>query len=145
MIELTGEQRRTLTQGIEIPISDPETSQEYILVRADIYRHLKNFTCNVTDLTPEDQMGLLAQSGKGAGWDEPEMDAYDSYEENHKKLPIAVLISVNDPDEIERIAMSQSKKLQKILRTSQTQIEKGKGIPQDRFWQEVEQMRQRQS
>jgi prevent-host-death family protein len=55
--------------------------------------------------------------------------------------PVAVLLSVKDPDEIERIAMSQSKKLRSILQTSQRQIAKGKGIAQEEFWQQVEQMR----
>jgi prevent-host-death family protein len=55
--------------------------------------------------------------------------------------PIAVLLCVKDADEVERIAMSQSKKLRKILQTSQRQIEKGKGIPNGRFWREIEQMR----
>jgi len=55
--------------------------------------------------------------------------------------PVAVLLSVKDPDEIERIAMSRSKKLRKILQKSQAQIEKGKGIPHEQFWREIEQMR----
>ena len=29
---------------------------------------------------------LLAESGKRAGWDAPEMDAYDHYDENRRKL-----------------------------------------------------------
>jgi prevent-host-death family protein len=55
--------------------------------------------------------------------------------------PVAVLISVKDADEIERIAMSQSKKLRRILQTSQRQIAKGKGIPLEEFWRQVQQMR----
>jgi prevent-host-death family protein len=58
--------------------------------------------------------------------------------------PVAVLVSVKDPDEIERLAMSRSKKLQRILQTSRTQIAKGKGIPHDEFWRQIEQMRKRQ-
>jgi prevent-host-death family protein len=57
--------------------------------------------------------------------------------------PVAVLLSVNDPDEIERLAMSQSKKLRKILQKSRTQIAKGKGIPHEEFWRQIEQMRKR--
>jgi len=55
--------------------------------------------------------------------------------------PIAIMLSVTDPDEVERIAMSQSKKLQRILRRSEKQIEKGKGIPNEEFWRQVEEMR----
>jgi hypothetical protein len=38
------------------------------------------------DLTPEEQIILLASSGNRAGWDDPEMDAYDNYDENLNKL-----------------------------------------------------------
>jgi prevent-host-death family protein len=55
--------------------------------------------------------------------------------------PVAVLLSVKDRDEIERMAMSRSKKLRKILQKSQAQIKKGKGIPHEQFWREIEQMR----
>src|SRR5438552_3588189 len=58
--------------------------------------------------------------------------------------PIAVLLSLRDPDEVERMAMSQSKKLRKILQISRAQIAKGKGIPHEEFWRQVKQMRKRQ-
>ena len=54
-----------------------------------------------------------------------------------KRLPFSIV----DRAEIERLAMSQSKKLRKILQTSRTQIEKGQGIPHKQFWQEMERMR----
>ena len=57
--------------------------------------------------------------------------------------PVAVLLSVKDPDEIERIAMSQSKKLRRILQTSRAQIAKGKGVPEEEFWRQVDPMRKR--
>jgi prevent-host-death family protein len=59
--------------------------------------------------------------------------------------PVAVLLSVKDPEEIERMAMSQSKKLRKILQKSQAQIAKGRGIPEQEFWRQVERMRKRQN
>jgi prevent-host-death family protein len=55
--------------------------------------------------------------------------------------PVVVMLSVTDPDEIERLAMSQSKKLRRILEKSRKQIAKGKGIPHEEFWRQVEQMR----
>ena len=51
--------------------------------------------------------------------------------------PVAVLLSVTDPDEIERLAMSQSKKLRRILDKSRAQIAKGKGIPEEEFWRQA--------
>lgn len=59
--------------------------------------------------------------------------------------PVAVLLSVKDPDEIERIAMSHSKKLRRILEKGRRQIAEGKGIPEEEFWRQVEQMRKRQT
>jgi prevent-host-death family protein len=58
--------------------------------------------------------------------------------------PVAVMLSLKDPDEIERLAMSQSKKLRRILETSRKQIAKGKGIPHEEFWRQVERMRKSQ-
>jgi prevent-host-death family protein len=55
--------------------------------------------------------------------------------------PIAVLVSVKDADEIERIAMSRSKKLRRVLQRSERQIAQGKGIPEDQFWRQVQEMR----
>jgi hypothetical protein len=54
-----------------------------------------------------------------------------------------VLLSDTDPDDIERLAMSQSKKLRKILDKSKEQIARGKGIPHDVFWRQVDRMRGR--
>ncbi len=38
------------------------------------------------ELTPEEKLFLLAESGRRAGWDAPEMDDYDNYDEKRKKL-----------------------------------------------------------
>ena len=65
---------------------DPETKQEYVLVRAELYERLKALLYDDGDWTPEEQLSLLAASGKRAGWDDPAMDIYDNYDENHKKL-----------------------------------------------------------
>jgi hypothetical protein len=86
MIELTEEQRRALRQSGESPptVLDPETRIPYVLVRKDVYERLKGLLED--DWPPEARLQLLAESGRRAGWDAPEMDAYDSYDENQKKL-----------------------------------------------------------
>lgn len=88
MIELTKEQRQEVRQlnGSEIRLHDPETRQDYVLVRADVYSRLKSLLYDDGDWSPEEQLQLLAASGQRAGWDDPAMDAYDNYDENHKKL-----------------------------------------------------------
>ena len=52
--------------------------------------------------------------------------------------PVAVLISPSDNDELERLVLGYSSKFRSILKRSKRQIEKGRGIPHDQFWAEVE-------
>jgi prevent-host-death family protein len=52
--------------------------------------------------------------------------------------PVAVLLSVSDEDEIERLALAYSPKFQKILEVAEQQIREGKGISHEDFWREVE-------
>ena len=88
MLELTEEQRRELkgSNGEVIRVFDPETKQEYVLLRAETYDRLKVLFSEESDWTPEERLHLLAESGRRAGWDDPSMDAYDNYEENRTKL-----------------------------------------------------------
>ena len=52
--------------------------------------------------------------------------------------PAAVLLSVQDEDEIERLILAYSPKFQKILGAARRQIREGQGIPHEDFWKEVE-------
>ena len=52
--------------------------------------------------------------------------------------PAAVLLSVEDEDEIERLTMAYSPKLQKILALARQQIKKQGGIPHEDFWKAVD-------
>ena len=52
--------------------------------------------------------------------------------------PVAVLLSIEDEDELERLILAYSSQFQEILQTARQQIRAGKGIPHDEFWQEVE-------
>ena len=52
--------------------------------------------------------------------------------------PVAVLLSVSDEDEIERLALAYSPKFQKILEVAEQQIREGKGIAHEDFWREIE-------
>ena len=53
--------------------------------------------------------------------------------------PVAVLLAMQDEDEIERIILAYSPKFQRILQTAEQQIQAGQGIPHKEFWQEIEQ------
>ena len=52
--------------------------------------------------------------------------------------PVAVLLSVSDEDEIERLILAYSPKFQGILAAAEQQVRDGQGIKHDAFWQEVE-------
>jgi len=52
--------------------------------------------------------------------------------------PTAVLISVEDEAELERLAMAYSPKLQKILALARQQIKEHGGLSHEEFWKEAE-------
>lgn len=51
--------------------------------------------------------------------------------------PIAVIVGVQDEDEIERLLMAYSPRLQAILESSRQQIRDGDLLGHEEFWQEV--------
>jgi hypothetical protein len=87
-MELTEEQRQRMREanGEPIVLIDPETNQRYVLLRADLYERLMRFVYDDSPPTDEENRRQLAASGKRAGWKDPEMDVYDDYDANRKKL-----------------------------------------------------------
>lgn len=51
--------------------------------------------------------------------------------------PTAVLLSVEDEEEIERLTLAYSPKFQKMLSLARQQIRAGSGIRHEDFWREV--------
>ena len=51
--------------------------------------------------------------------------------------PIAILLSVTDEEEIERMILAYSPKFQDILQIAEQQIREGKGQKHADFWHEV--------
>ena len=51
--------------------------------------------------------------------------------------PAAVLLSVEDEDELDRLTMAYSPKLQKILTLARQQIKEQGGISHEDFWKEA--------
>jgi prevent-host-death family protein len=51
---------------------------------------------------------------------------------------VAVLVAVGDDDELERLLMAHSPRLQAILAAARQRLQEGKGIPHDQFWEKVE-------
>lgn len=52
--------------------------------------------------------------------------------------PVAVLVGVQDEEEIERLLMAYSPRLRAILDQSRQQIDAGLGLSHEQFWSEVE-------
>lgn len=52
--------------------------------------------------------------------------------------PIAVLLKAKGKDDLERLLMGHSEKLQSILQAARERFREGRGIPHDAFWREVE-------
>jgi prevent-host-death family protein len=51
---------------------------------------------------------------------------------------VAVLLGVNDDEELERLLLAHSRKLGAILDAADRRITEGAGIGHDEFWQQVE-------
>src|SRR5207248_8694132 len=52
--------------------------------------------------------------------------------------PVAALVAIADDDELERLLMAHSPKLQAILDAARRRIEAGQVIPHEEFWRQVE-------
>jgi prevent-host-death family protein len=52
--------------------------------------------------------------------------------------PVAVLLSIEDEDELERLVLAYTPKFQRILEAAREQIRETGGIGHEEFWQEME-------
>ncbi len=57
---------------------------------------------------------------------------------------VAVLVGVSDDEELERLLLAHSPKLQAILDEADRRIDSGAGIGHDEFWKQVESARDTQ-
>jgi prevent-host-death family protein len=55
-----------------------------------------------------------------------------------KGKPVAVLVRAGEEDDLERLLMAHSPRLQAILESARQRFRAGAGIPHETFWQEVE-------
>src|SRR5262245_18854467 len=55
-----------------------------------------------------------------------------------KGKPVAVLLRTEDEEDLERLLMGHSPKLQSILEAARKRFRAGRGIPHERFWTQVE-------
>ena len=52
--------------------------------------------------------------------------------------PVAVLLPMEDDDELERLTLAYSRRFQSILQEAREQVRVGSGITHDDFWREIE-------
>jgi len=58
--------------------------------------------------------------------------------------PVAVIVGVHDEDDIERLLMAYSPRLQAILEKSRKQIREGNFLSHEEFWKEIRTLRTKQ-
>jgi prevent-host-death family protein len=51
--------------------------------------------------------------------------------------PVAVLIKAKGNDDLERLLMGHSERLQSILQAARQRFREGRGIPHEEFWKDV--------
>ena len=51
---------------------------------------------------------------------------------------VAVLLSVAEDEDLERLVLAHSAKFQAILDSAREEIRQGRGIPHEEFWKEIE-------
>jgi prevent-host-death family protein len=51
--------------------------------------------------------------------------------------PVAVLLAMDDEEELERLVLAYSPRFRSILNAAQQQIEEGQAIAHDQFWEEM--------
>jgi len=52
--------------------------------------------------------------------------------------PVAALLAVRDDEELERLVLAHSPRLQSILKTARQQIREGEGVSHEDFWREMD-------
>jgi hypothetical protein len=78
-MNITPDQRQAIESGRPVRFEDPETHQEYVVLKADVSDRLcapAEYDAS-GDVTEDEQRVLLRDFGARAGWDDPAMDIYD--------------------------------------------------------------------
>jgi hypothetical protein len=79
-----------LRQAIEregvgpVRLVDAATNVHYVLMRGEQYDNLSALLTEADEFNARDLYPLMAKSAASAGWDDPDLDAYNDYDA-HKK------------------------------------------------------------
>jgi prevent-host-death family protein len=55
-----------------------------------------------------------------------------------KGKPVAVMLRADDAEDLERLLIGHSRKLQSILEAARKRFREGRGIPHESFWAQIE-------
>lgn len=79
MATIPKEIRQALEQAGDapVPLTDPETNAAYVIIRAEVYEHMRALCDNldIRDLYP-----AMNEVAAREGWDDPAMDIYNEYQ-----------------------------------------------------------------
>jgi hypothetical protein len=66
--------------GSPVHLVDAPTNVHFVLMRADHYEKLTALIAEREDFDARDLYPLMAKSAASAGWDDPDLDAYNDYD-----------------------------------------------------------------
>ena len=86
-LALSPDLRHALTDPSNFPVRliDSETKEAYIVLRAELHDRLKHLL-EEDDYEITDTYRAQMESALRAGWGDPEMDDYNRYDDNVKKV-----------------------------------------------------------
>jgi hypothetical protein len=85
MSTISDQQRLELQahSGGPIEVVDEREQKLYYLISADQFNKVRALLTD-DEFNPREMYPLIAKTAGAAGWNEPEMDAYDQYDEHRK-------------------------------------------------------------
>ncbi len=85
MLDINEEQRERLESGKAVDVTASETKRAYVVVRKDVYERVCHLLYDDSEWSEDEMLGVLARSAKEIGWDDPDMEIYDHYDEELRK------------------------------------------------------------
>lgn len=82
-MNLTKQQKVAVRSGEAVRVQDDDL--ECVVVRADVYDRVRELLYADTDWTDDELRRAIARSAEANGWNEPQMTAYDNYDEEIQK------------------------------------------------------------
>lgn len=82
-LKLTAEMREALQQrpGQPVTVEDEQTHMNYVLVPLHVFERVRALLVDDA-FGPADAYAAQSAAAGAAGWDDPEMDVYNSYDAN---------------------------------------------------------------